>query len=82
MPENAQRSVRRAAAGSQQTMTETPINAGATDMFLAGILDDTLELDKRHIVQGSKDYQIAVQLIVTIPMVANQEYFIQNIRGQ
>ena len=40
------------------------------------------KLDKRHMVQGSKDYQIAIQLIVTIPMVANQEYFIQNIRGQ
>ena len=45
-------------------------------------LDDTIELDNRHNVQGNEVYQIGVQRIVTIPMVANQEYFIRDIRGQ
>ncbi|MDJ1159087.1 hypothetical protein QNA08_12655 [Chelatococcus sp. SYSU_G07232] len=63
-------------------MAEVRINAGATYVFAAGQLEDTLELDNRHNVNGNVLYQIGAAPQVTVPIVPNEEYTINNIRGQ
>lgn len=63
-------------------MAEQRINAGAVYVFAAGVLDDTLRLENRHGVAGNVQYQIAAQPAVTVPIVDNGEYTINNIRGQ
>ena len=63
-------------------MPVTRIDAGTNHIFPQGTLQNQMELDNRHNVQGPVNYQIAAQPLVNIPMQPNQEYYIQNIHGQ
>lgn len=63
-------------------MTEQRINAGAAHVFPAGTLNDTLQLENRHNVAGTVQYQIAAGMVINVPIVANADHTINNIHGQ
>ncbi len=63
-------------------MPEIRINAGATYVFAAGTLGDTVTLDNRHNVAGNVQYQIAAQPLTTMPIAPNGHDVVNNIHGQ
>jgi hypothetical protein len=64
-------------------MPEYRLDAGATHIFPAGTLGDTMDLQNRHNVGGNAVYQIAARPLVTVPIQPNQpDVMINSINGQ
>jgi hypothetical protein len=63
-------------------MSEIRIAPGATHVFAAGQLEEVLELENRHNVNGVVQYQIGARAWVNINMAPNMEFQIQGINGQ
>lgn len=62
-------------------MAEQRINTGATHAFPAGVVDENMDLDNRHGVDGNVLYQIAGQPAVQIPF-NNNNHVIHGVNGQ